>query len=97
MIDEGQVFADRVAYSTLPWKYAAGTPNIIGTIVSAQAVRLLLDLALAPARARYFPSDRPIEREALARASRRDPGPDHLRTARSCAPQFAGRLQRAGP
>lgn len=64
MIDEGQVFADRVAYSTLPWKYAAGTPNIIGTIVSAQAVRLLLDLALAPARARYFDSDRPIEREA---------------------------------
>ena len=46
MIAEGQVFADRVAYNALPWKYAAGTPNIIGTIVSAQALRLLLDLAL---------------------------------------------------
>jgi cysteine desulfurase / selenocysteine lyase len=28
----------------------------------------LLDLALAPARARYFDSDRPIEREAVERA-----------------------------
>jgi DNA-binding CsgD family transcriptional regulator len=42
MIAEGEVFADRVAYNTLPWKYTAGTPNIIGTIVSAQALRLLL-------------------------------------------------------
>ena len=68
MIAEGQVFADRVAYNALPWKYAAGTPNIIGTIVSAQALRLLLDLALTPTRAHYFGSDRPIEREAVERA-----------------------------
>jgi selenocysteine lyase/cysteine desulfurase len=47
MVAEGRVSADRVAYNALPWKYAAGTPNIIGTIVSAQALRLLLDLALA--------------------------------------------------
>ena len=65
MIAEGQVFADRVAYNALPWKYAAGTPNILGTIVSAQALRLLLDLALASARAHYFGSDRPIERAAV--------------------------------
>ena len=65
MVAERQVFADRVAYNALPWKYAAGTPNIIGTIVSAQALRLLLDLALAPTRACYFGSNRPIEREAV--------------------------------
>ena len=68
MVAEGQVFADRVAYNALPWKYAAGTPNIVGTIVSAQALRLLLDLALAPTRPHYFGSDRPIEREAVERA-----------------------------
>jgi len=62
------VFADRVAYGALPWKYAAGTPNIIGTIVSAQALRLLLDLALTPARPHYFASELPIEAEAVARA-----------------------------
>ena len=52
MIAEGQVFPDRVAYNALPWKFAAGTPNILGTIVSAQALRLLLDLALTPTAAR---------------------------------------------
>ncbi|MBM2846829.1 MAG: Cysteine desulfurase, partial [Bacteroidetes bacterium] len=35
MIAEGQVMPDRVEYNVLPWKYAAGTPNILGTIVSA--------------------------------------------------------------
>lgn len=40
MIAEGQVFPDRVGYNALPWKYAAGTPDILGTIVSAQALRL---------------------------------------------------------
>ena len=28
MIAEGRVFPDRVDYTCLPWKYAAGTPNI---------------------------------------------------------------------
>jgi cysteine desulfurase/selenocysteine lyase len=65
MVAEGGVFADRVAYNRLPWKFAAGTPNIIGTIVSAQALRLLLDLALPPTRHGHFGSDRPIEREAV--------------------------------
>ena len=41
MIAEGQVFPDHVAYNALPWKFAAGTPNILGTIASAQALRLL--------------------------------------------------------
>jgi hypothetical protein len=45
---EGRVLPDLVEYNALPWKYAAGTPNILGAIVSAQALRLLLDLALTP-------------------------------------------------
>ncbi len=68
MIAEGQVFADRVAYGALPWKYAAGTPNIIGTIVSAQALRLLLDLALTPTRSHYLASGLPIDSEAVEHA-----------------------------
>ena len=68
MVAEGRVFADRVGYNTLPWKYAAGTPNIIGTIVSAQALRLLLDLALSPRRPLYFGTPRAIERGAVEAA-----------------------------
>jgi len=44
MVAEGQVSPDAVGYNALPWKYAAGTPNILGVIVSAQALRLLVDL-----------------------------------------------------
>ena len=54
MIAEGRVFPGHVEYNALPWKYAAGTPNILGAIVSAQALRLLLDLALTPGRPAYF-------------------------------------------
>jgi cysteine desulfurase/selenocysteine lyase len=73
MIAEGRVFADRVAYNAPPWKYTAGTPNIIGTIVSAQALRLLIDLGSTPDQPRLFSSDssretRPIEREAVVHA-----------------------------
>jgi cysteine desulfurase / selenocysteine lyase len=50
MIAEGRVRPDRVDYNLPPWKYAAGTPNILGTIISAQALRLLTDLALSPRR-----------------------------------------------
>jgi cysteine desulfurase / selenocysteine lyase len=68
MIAEGQVFPERVGYNSLPWKYAAGTPNILGTIVSAQALRLLLDLALTPDRLAYFGTAKPIERSATRAA-----------------------------
>src|ERR1700749_4757927 len=54
MIAEGRVFPWQVDYNALPWKYAAGTPNILGAIVSAQAVRILVDLALTPDRPVYF-------------------------------------------
>ena len=53
-------------YNALPWKFAAGTPNILGTIVSAQALRILLDLALTPQRATYFNSARAIDRRRRA-------------------------------
>jgi cysteine desulfurase/selenocysteine lyase len=68
MIAEGQVFPDQVGYNVLPWKYAAGTPNILGTIASAQAVRLLLDLALSPKRPVYFGTGTVIERAAVQEA-----------------------------
>ncbi len=68
MIAEGQVFPNRVAYNALPWKFAAGTPDILGTIVSAQALRLLLDLALSPTRRRWFDTGEPIDPHAVATA-----------------------------
>ncbi len=49
MIAEGKVSPGRVEYNELPWKYTAGTPNVLGVIASAQALRLLVDLALDPA------------------------------------------------
>jgi cysteine desulfurase / selenocysteine lyase len=61
MIAEGRVRPDHVEYNALPWKYAAGTPNILGAIVSAQALRLLLDLALTPRQPVYFGTSKPIE------------------------------------
>ncbi len=71
MIAEGQVYPDRVQYNALPWRYAAGTPNILGTIVSAQAIRVLLDLALHPRRAEYFGTGRPIDRAGVRAAMTR--------------------------
>ena len=37
MIAEGRVFPDHVEYNALPWKYAAGTPNILGSVAAAAA------------------------------------------------------------
>jgi cysteine desulfurase/selenocysteine lyase len=71
MIADGQVFPDRVEYNALPWKFSAGTPNVLGTIASGQALRLLLDLALDPGRPAYFRSDRPITRPAVEAAMNR--------------------------
>src|SRR5690349_17088365 len=68
MIAEGQVFPDRVGYNCLPWKYAAGTPNILGAIVSAQAIRLLVDLALSPRSLRLFGTTVPIDRTTVQSA-----------------------------
>jgi cysteine desulfurase/selenocysteine lyase len=70
MIAEGQVYPDRVEYNALPWKYTAGTPNILGTIVSAQAIRVLLDLALTPTpeHPTYFGTTKPIDTGAISTA-----------------------------
>jgi cysteine desulfurase/selenocysteine lyase len=65
MIAEGRVFPWQVEYNSLPWKHAAGTPNILGTIVSAQALRILLDLALTPDRPAHFGTARPLGRAVV--------------------------------
>ena len=71
MIAEGRVFPWQVEYNALPWKYAAGTPNILGAIASAQAVRILVDLALTPDRPVYFGTARTLERAAVRSAMER--------------------------
>lgn len=66
MIAEGRVTPDQVDYNDLPWKYAAGTPNILGVIASAQALRLTLDLVLDE-RSRWFGTERAITTKAVTR------------------------------
>jgi cysteine desulfurase/selenocysteine lyase len=67
MIAEGQVSADHVAYHDLPWKYAAGTPNILGVIVSAQALRLLADMVAPGQPPRLFGGSGPVPRAVVER------------------------------
>jgi len=83
MIAEGRVFPERVEYNCLPWKYSAGTPNILGTIVSAQALRILIDLALTPKRLEYFGTARPIERSVVENAMSRVSGWNRTLTQRA--------------
>jgi cysteine desulfurase/selenocysteine lyase len=83
MIAEGRVLPDLVEYNCLPWKYAAGTPNILGAIVSAQALRLLLDLALSPKRPVYFGTGKPLERHAVQDAMGRITAWNRQLTARA--------------
>jgi cysteine desulfurase/selenocysteine lyase len=83
MIAEGQVSPDYVGYNALPWKFAAGTPNILGTIVSAQALRAILDLALTPRRPHFLDTERPIERPAVECAMRRVAAWNRRLTARA--------------
>jgi cysteine desulfurase/selenocysteine lyase len=58
----GSVTPEHVDFNELPWKFSAGTPNILGAIVSAQALRILLDLALNPEEDVYFMTEKEIER-----------------------------------
>lgn len=58
----GSVTPSQVHYNELPWKFSAGTPNILGAIVSAQALRILLDLALSPNEDVYFMTEKQIDR-----------------------------------
>ncbi len=65
MIAQGEVSPTRVGYGDLPWKYSAGTPNVMGAIVSGEAIRVLLDLVLHPGSTEYFRTGKPIERETV--------------------------------
>ncbi len=61
MIAEGKVSPEKVEYNALPWKFTAGTPNILGTILSAQSIRLLIDFSLNPGKYKYFMTDKKLE------------------------------------
>lgn len=83
MVAQGRVFHDGVEFNALPWKYAAGTPNILGAIVSAQALRLLLDLVLDDDRPAHFGTTRPIEPATVRTAMDTINGWNRLLTARA--------------
>ncbi|MFA6322460.1 MAG: aminotransferase class V-fold PLP-dependent enzyme [Candidatus Buchananbacteria bacterium] len=61
MIADGMVSPKAVGYNVLPWKFTAGTPNILGTILSAQAIRLLLDFSLNPGKYVYFRTNKKLD------------------------------------
>ncbi len=68
MIAEGKVSPEKVEYNSLPWKFTAGTPNILGTILAAQTLRLLMDFSLNPKRHNYFLTDKPLETSDIKKA-----------------------------
>jgi cysteine desulfurase/selenocysteine lyase len=68
MIAEGMVTPEKVEYNQLPWKFTAGTPNILGTILSAQAIRLLMDFSLNPGNFKYFLTDKKMETQDVKKA-----------------------------
>jgi cysteine desulfurase/selenocysteine lyase len=63
MVGQSQVSPEQVRYNSLPWKFSAGTPNILGAIVSAQAFRILIDLALSPNESVYFMKEKSLDRK----------------------------------
>lgn len=71
MVAAGQVTPDQVGYNALPWKFAAGTPNILGTIVSGQALRLLLDLTLYSGLHCFFRRQTPVGQDEVREAMQR--------------------------
>lgn len=71
MIADGQVTPDAVGYHALPWKFSAGTPNILGVIVSAQALRLTVDLMGGDPLRMYFRSEDPVPRIVVRRTMER--------------------------
>lgn len=46
MIADGKVTAEKVEYNGLPWRFTAGTPNIIGTILAGEVTDLLVNIVL---------------------------------------------------
>jgi len=63
MIAEGKVSPEKVEYNVLPWKFTAGTPNILGTILASEALRLLVDFSINPGKYKYFMTDKKLERD----------------------------------
>lgn len=72
MIAEGKVSPEKVEYNALPWKFTAGTPNILGTVLSAEAIRLLIDFSLGyPSglgQYKYFMTDKKLESADVEKA-----------------------------
>lgn len=68
MIAEGKVSQEKVEYNALPWKFTAGTPNILGTILAAQSIRLLIDFSLNPKKHHYSLTDKPLETSDVKKA-----------------------------
>ena len=66
MIAQGQVSPQHVAYNELPWKYSAGTPNILGVITSAQALRFAVDLIGSAGPPTYFRTNISIPAQAVS-------------------------------
>jgi cysteine desulfurase / selenocysteine lyase len=62
MVAEGGVTQGHVDYGPLPWKFSAGTPNVLGVVASAQALRLLVDLALDDGTPPRFEGEAPLAR-----------------------------------
>lgn len=46
MIAEGKVSPEKAEYNELPWRFTAGTPNIIGTILAGEVTEFIVDLIL---------------------------------------------------
>ncbi|MBI2869756.1 MAG: aminotransferase class V-fold PLP-dependent enzyme [Chloroflexi bacterium] len=46
MIAEGEVSPERVGYNMMPWRFTAGTPNILGSIMAGKATEFLVRAAL---------------------------------------------------
>jgi cysteine desulfurase/selenocysteine lyase len=68
MIAEGKVSPKKVEYNSLPWKFTAGTPNILGTILAAQTLRLLMDFSLNPKKHNYFLTEKPLDKSDVKKA-----------------------------
>ncbi|MFA5021324.1 MAG: aminotransferase class V-fold PLP-dependent enzyme [Patescibacteria group bacterium] len=90
MIADGQVTPEKVGYNALPWKFTAGTPNILGAILSAQAIRLVMDFSLNPGRPEYFLTDKKIEAAAVKRAM--DNLEDHEKNLMAAALKLLGEI-----
>ena len=64
----------KVTYKPLPWKFTAGTPNILGTIASGEAINFLINLGLGNLgdRRDYRVLGKQLETEILLNTARDD-------------------------